>query len=173
MYDVDDLDEVVEIGDMPHPDSGAPSPQILADERHLILAYFVSEPPRNWDAVDPDNVSNGLKGELIAIVRFRRARTHMFGPPNDEALHGHPLFKRGLSYYAAHEVKHSSWLRRLERMNSVHPNHDKDRYLADKRHYVFTFHDSTFECIANAYSCETFRGSMSDAWSKMIAMAQD
>ena len=47
----------------------------------------------------------------------------MFGPPNDEAFDGHPLARRGLRPYGAFEVTHSSWIRQLEQMNSVHPHH--------------------------------------------------
>ena len=59
--------------------------------------------------------------------RFEHCYAHMFGPPNDEALRGHPLAGRGLRPYAAFEIRQSSWLRRLERMNSVHPRHDRER----------------------------------------------
>ena len=66
---------------------------------------------------------------------------------DDEALHGHPLYDRGLRRYGAYELRHSSWVRALERMNRVHPRHSPERF-ARLRHYVFTFHDSTFECVA-------------------------
>ena len=49
--------------------------------------------------------------------------------------------------YGIYEVRHSSWVRALERMNRVHSGHDPERF-ARLRHYVFTFHDSTFECVA-------------------------
>jgi hypothetical protein len=71
----------------------------------------------------------------------------MFGSPNDEAFHGHPLAERGLGPYGAYRVEDSSWIRRLERMNSVHPRHDPERFRA-LTHCVLSFHDSTFECVA-------------------------
>ena len=45
----------------------------------------------------------------------------------------------------------SSWLRQLERMNAVHRGHDRERFMANRMHFVLSFHDSTFECIANGY----------------------
>ena len=54
---------------------------------------------------------------------------------------------------------HSSWLRGLERMNSVHQYHTAARF-AGFRHFIFAFHDSTFECIAKSYTCELRRGSV-------------
>jgi hypothetical protein len=71
--------------------------------------------------------------------------------PHDEALHGHPLSPRGLSHYDAYEVMESSWIRALERVNSVHERHDASRYRG-LRHFILTFHDSTFECVARTFS---------------------
>ena len=53
----------------------------------------------------------------------------MFGPPNDEAFSGHPLASRGLHPYGAFKIENSSWIRHLEKMNSVHPNHHPERYF--------------------------------------------
>jgi len=74
----------------------------------------------------------------------------MFGPPNDEGLHGHPLAERGLEPYGVFVVSPSSWLRALVRMNAVHPRH-RDEHFDGLCHFVFTFHDSTFECIARGF----------------------
>jgi hypothetical protein len=91
----------------------------------------------------------------------------MFGPPNDEAFAGHPLSVRGLTPYGVFEVKNSSWVRRLERMNSVHPRHKPERF-ARLKHFIFTFHDTTFECIAEGFECTRHEGSVSrilhDSW---------
>ena len=83
----------------------------------------------------------------------------MFGPPNDETFSGHPLADRGLHPYAVFEVRDSSWIRKLERMNSVHHRHNRERFLEGLRHFVFAFHDSTFECVAHGFEVEVFRGS--------------
>jgi hypothetical protein len=74
----------------------------------------------------------------------------MFGPPNDEGLEGHPLYSRGLDYHNCFEVRESSWIRSFERMNRVHMWHDATRF-ARYRHFIITFQDSTFECIAERY----------------------
>lgn len=106
-------------------------------------------------------------GAPVAVVMFRGCYAHMFGPPNDEAFDGHPLFSRGLKPYRVYEVENSSWLRRLERMNAVHPSHDTARFLANKKHFVFAFHDSTFECIAKGFEIETHRGSVASMIPRM------
>jgi hypothetical protein len=74
--------------------------------------------------------------------------------PNDEAFSGYPLADRGLMPYGAYRIERSSWVRRLERMNRVHENHRAERF--DRlTHFVLTFHDSTFECVAERFHFET------------------
>lgn len=116
--------------DWPQPDGGAPMPIVIADDTSLILRYHT-------------------QAGKLAVIRFPLCSVFTFGSPNDEALSGHPLYGRGLQFYSVHRVESSSWIDLLERRNSVHHNHSRDRFLEDKRHYVFTFHDSTLECVVN------------------------
>ena len=173
MYPVDDLDTVVGLSHCPRPDVGAPLPALFSDEHHLLLAYLVSEPDPNWDGSYVTVVSPQSEGLLVAIVRFRRPYAHMFGPPNDEAFHGHPLAARGLVPYSVSEIRHSSWLRQLERMSSVHERHDRVRFTASRHHFVWVFHDSTFACIAEGFDVELQRGSMRAAMTRMIELLAD
>ena len=146
VYDVDAHDTVVTLDAVPPIDAGAPLPLVVADEHRVFLAYLVSE-------ADPDR--DGPEG--VAVVEFGLPLATLFGPPNDEAFSGHPLAARGLSPYAAFRVLHSSWIRRLERMNRVHPEHAPERYDA-LTHWVFVFHDSTFECVAESLRVEVVPG---------------
>ena len=156
MYTIDDQDTVVALDGFSLP-SGAPEPLLVADERRLVLAYStrLGIPDDGlrvgqdcWDEADDDFV----------LVIFARCVAHYLGPPNDEALGGHPLMARGLRWYGAYEIVHSSWIRSLEVMNRVHPRHDPSLH-SDRRHYIFTFQDSTFECIAPGFEIRYFRGS--------------
>jgi hypothetical protein len=169
VYEVDSLDRVVELRDAPPPDVGAPLPLILCDEHDLLLAYLVSEPDPAWDGTYTTVVTPQSDGVAVACVRFHWPSAHMFGPPNDEAFSGHPLATRGLHPYAVFEVADSSWIRRLERMNAVHPGHNPEWFFAGLHHYVFAFHDSTLECIAKDFDVEVFRGSMRSALTHMAA----
>lgn len=130
MYVVDERDRVVPYADIPAHSPGAPMPVVFADDHRLMLAYLVT--PTDQGRV---------------IVEFVGPRAHYFGPPNDEALAGHPLYARGLESYGVYEIRDSSWVRALEQRNRVHPQHDPRNYDG-LRHLVLTFHDSTFECIA-------------------------
>jgi hypothetical protein len=132
MYEVDEHDAVVEIDTVPQPSVGAPTPVVLSDEHTLVLAYYVGEGPASWDGTSVRAVGPKSGDQRVAVVTFARYAAFMFGPPNDEAFEGHPLAKRGLHPYGAFEVAHSSWIRRLERMNAVHPHHDFILILGDR-----------------------------------------
>jgi len=122
-------EHVIVLDDWPQPEVVAEA-QIRADEHALVVRYRTAD-------------------EKIAVIRFPLCAYVAFGAPNDEALGGHPLSALGLKFYSVHEVKDSSLVRMLEQRNAVHPRHDRTRYLKDKKHYVFTFQDSTLECVVN------------------------
>lgn len=168
MYEVDSSDTIVELFDVPKPDIGAPLPLLLCNESHLILAYLVSESDADWDGSYVTMVTPDSEGLAVACIRFTSPSAHMLGPPNDEAFDGHPLAGRGLHPYAVFEVHNSSWIRKLERMNAVHPGHNREQYLEGRRHFVFVFHDSTFECIAHGFEAEILGGSMRSALNHMV-----
>jgi hypothetical protein len=123
MYDVDQKDRVVELKNVPQSSVGAPIPFIMSDELRLVLAYYIAAPPAKWDGSTVRIVAPTDADRHVALIRCSLCYAHMFGPPNDGAFSGHPLASRGLRPYGAFEVKDSSWIRRLERMNSVHPHH--------------------------------------------------
>jgi len=158
MYTVDRKDEVVELSDVPQSSVGAPIPLVLSDEGKVILAYYLQDTPDGWDGTCVRIVGESSE-EPLAMVEFKWCYAYMFGPPNDEAFAGHPLAKRGLRPYGVYEIRHSSWIRQLERMNSVHYLHDPERFWK-RRHLIFSFHDSVFECVTDGFEIETSFGSM-------------
>jgi hypothetical protein len=161
MYSVDSKDTVVELANVPQSSVGAPCPMLLVGERHLHLAYYLENRSPDWDGTTVRLVGEDTSGEPVGLVEFAHAYAHMFGPPNDEAFHGHPLASRGLGPYRVHEVLASSWIRRLERMNAVHPCH-RPEHFAHYRHFVFAFHDTTFECIAESFKVSVHSGSVAE-----------
>jgi hypothetical protein len=166
MYEIDERDEVVELSAVPQSSVGAPGPVVLADELKVLLAYYLQDTPANWDGTTVRVVGKNSV-EPAAIVEFRICYDHMFGAPNHEAFAGHPLASRGLRPYGAHEVVNSSWIRQLERMNAVHPYHDPKRFWR-RHHYIFAFHDSTFECMADRFRVVETNGSMKDLLPMMV-----
>lgn len=136
------------------------------------MIYHIRETDPAWDGscatvVDP----SALEQPPIAVVEFQGCTSHKFGSPNDEVLHGHPLYGRGLVYYGAHIVERSRWIREIQGINSVHPRYDPASWGA-RQHYILAFHDETFECIALGYSVEstwrTFREALEDCVEKVL-----
>jgi hypothetical protein len=121
----------IELTDIPQMDMGAPLPLVIASDSQLVLSYL-------------------LNGDSCALVTFEFAYMHRLGSPNDETLHGHPLYKAGLRCYMAFRITDSPLILELQKMNSVHRYHDPEEFKK-LNHYVFTFHDSTFECVATSY----------------------
>jgi hypothetical protein len=172
VYNVDRKDTVFELSSPPRPDVGAPLPIVFATDYAVALAYIVSEPDPHWDGKYVEVVSPNTDGKIIALVTFRMPRAHMMGPPNDEAFNGHPLYGRGLKPYTVSEVQQSSWIRSLGRMNSVHPMHRAEHFKS-YRHFIFAFHDSTFECVAEGFTLECFRGSLRNAVDRLAVVLDD
>jgi hypothetical protein len=83
----------------------------------------------------------------VAALEFALCHRLIYGHPNDETLASHPLYGRGLQFYAVHRIKNSSRLQELKQANAVHPRHNPEAYLVAKEHFVFTFQDATLECL--------------------------
>ena len=162
MYKVDRQDRVERLTGFPQSDIGAPVPVVVAGEHTTVVTYYVQNTPDGWDDKAVISVRPDTKRDLVASIVFRFCYGHIFGPPNDEAFEEHPLSSRGLEPYDAFEILDSSWIRSLVKMNSVHPYHDKSKFLQSKRHFILSFHDSTFECIAESYETVMGAGSVLD-----------
>lgn len=165
---MDDRDSVQPLAGFPQSSIGAPTPIIIASEQALFVTFYLEQRDPNWDGTTCKVVTPDTNDEPVAVVCFGRATAHFFGPPNDEAFGGHPLAERGLEPYGAYEVLSSSWLRALERMNSVHPQHRPENF-ASRRHFILTFHDTIFECVAHSFTIEQTSGSLRSVVSGLAA----
>jgi hypothetical protein len=168
MYEVDGDDRAIAIEGIPASSPGAPLPIVMANEHVVVLAYLASNPDPDWDGtyvrvVDDDSL------EPAVVVRFDRPSAHMLGPPNDETLHGHPLWNRGLSFYGIFRVEHSSWIRGLRAINSVH-DQANSKAFSEQTHFIFTFHDTTFECIAASITAQVHPGPLTEVTNTMRQM---
>ena len=67
-----------------------------------------------------------------AVLRFSGVLEWYYGPPNDEGLPAHPMSRKGVTYYAFHQV---------------HPAKN------GRLRWIATFHDGTF--IVRALAVET------------------
>jgi hypothetical protein len=126
-------------------DIGAPMPHLLTNGYRTFLVFYLK-----------DDYSEGDRTELVALVQFLRCVSVKLGDPNDEVLHGHPLYGKGLEPYSAQIVRNSTWVKELETINKVHSQY-KPEFWSELNHYIFWFHDQTFECVAKSYEVEVFR----------------
>jgi len=154
---------------LPPSDVGAPLPHLLADGHRVLLVYYVAAHDPHWDGtyitmIDPAENDDAS----LAVVEFTGYLAVRMGVPNDEALEGHPLDTHGLDAYAMHLVVNSSWITELEHINSVHSHH-KGGWHEWARHYLFTFHDETFECIARSHEARLERTGMRTLLERLAA----
>ena len=132
----EEQDKVIELDLGCCPEAAVSGALLLQTEYHCFLTFNAQRPRADGYSDDAGT----------AIVELVRCSTTKFGYPNDEALGGHPLYAKGLVNYGIYEVLNSSWIAEQAKQNQVcfpAPTH-KSR----KRHFIFTFHDSTLECLA-------------------------
>lgn len=139
-------------------DTGAPMPHLMVSDHRALLSFLLSEPDPAWDG-SYVKVVGVEEPEPLALVEFEHCTSAKLGSPNDEVFGGHPLSGKGSEPYSAQRVINSRWIKEIQAINSVHhryrPEHWRDLY-----HFIFWFHDTTFECIARSYKVETHRISM-------------
>ena len=128
MYEIDSRDRVVALDAVPPPESGDPLPLVLAKDGTVVLSYVAGR-------------------DLTIIATFPSCVAQLFGMPDAKSLAKHPLALRGLRPCGAFEVQDSSWVRALESRDGP----------AKRKHFIFTFRDSVFECVAGDIAAELIR----------------
>jgi hypothetical protein len=130
-------DQVVLLDSVPHPAEDAGEPFIVASDRRVILSYPIAESDfERFGPFDPDD-------DPFCAVLFPDTVFHRLGPPGDGDLEIHPLASQGLTSYSVHEVMNSSLAAELAAVASTGPA---------LRHFLITFQQSTFECVASDYT---------------------
>jgi len=118
------------------PEAAVSEPAFFQSERASVLTFNAVRETANWRR---DDAGYGL-------VEIVHCFTSCFGGPGDEDIEKDPLYAKGLDAYGVFEIVNSRWKRGLLK--------DGDVYFPGtpgpaQRHFVFTFHDSTFQCIAS------------------------
>ena len=168
-YTPDQRDRLVWLAGAPQSDEGAALPVVLSSDFRLLLIYGIQEGAADRDRGEPPRVVSADSEDMpLAVVEFQRPYAHIFGPPDDEAIIGHPLAGRGVHPCGRWTVEESSWIRALERMDAVHERHAPERFRA-LTHYIFTFRGSTFECAANDLAVTVHRGPLRGVVAEMAA----
>ena len=103
-----------------------------------------------FNAVKPSADGAGIETAGHAVVEFTACHITKFGYPNDEARWGIPRYQP--TSYGIYEVKNSEWIPEIVRLNRYSfPNTPDD---TTTRHFLFAFHDTTFECLADDMTIE-------------------
>lgn len=141
-------------------DTGAPLPHLFTNNYRVFLTFYLAIHDPTWDGSYVVVKHPGDESAAsLALVEFLGCQVARLGTPNEDVFRGHYLHGRGQESYTAQLVRNSPWIAELRSIHSVH-----ERFRAsdwgDLKHYVFWFHDSTFECIARDYRLELHETSM-------------
>jgi hypothetical protein len=150
-------------------DIGAPLPHLIQSDYQTFLIFMLRAVDPNWDGSYVNVRSPSDQGDAeLALVEFKHCVITKMGMPNDELASGHPLSGRGYRAYAALKVENSNWIRELENIDSVHPQH-RPGPRTGAYHYLFGFHDSTFECVAGEFVVEKYAMPLSKLLAQVCA----
>lgn len=119
-----------------------PEPVVMSSGTELYVAFFA------YRLVDEEH--DKTSDEEIVVIKFQRPFKHTFGSPSNETIGAHPCYPLGLSYSAFYEVKNSYMLKEAETIRKSHPRFDPNDFKKS-RHFILTFHDNTFECVAEDF----------------------
>lgn len=136
-------------------DSCTPYPYFFCAEHE---AYLVIESGWNGSTtVDssylPSTDLETIQNSLYVVIKFEGFCQAKVGGPNDEVFDGHPLSKKGLEIYRINKVENSSWIKEVQEVNKVHRGYREENWKS-YNHYIFYFHDTSYECIARYFKLE-------------------
>ncbi len=143
-----------EIKDVVSIDTGAPCPIVISADGVTAASFY-----KQSDDFDEHSFKENALNQSAYSVLFYGCMFSRFGTPSNECISGHPYYELGLRSFSFYELVDSDLIRDLIKINAVHPRHDKkiwDRFS----HYILTFHDNMFECVAQKYEIRETKSSV-------------
>lgn len=138
--------ELIEIKGLFEMDCGSPSPMIVSNDSELFIAFYSY---KQSTTLEPQE-RNTVYDTGIFALNFKSYLKYSFGLPSNETIEGHPYYKLGIKSFAFYELKGSDLIKQLEDIEKVHPYYTPDKWT-DYKHYILTFHDNMFECVAKGF----------------------
>lgn len=138
--------ELIEINSGFQINVGAPEPIIISNDNELFIAFYADK--KASSTIPQEN--NVIDDTEIFTLEFKQFLKYTFGMPNNETIHGHPYSKLGMNSYSFYELKNSDLIKTLQNIEKVHPQYNPKKWEM-YRHYILTFHDNMFECIAQGF----------------------
>lgn len=134
---------------------------------NLILMFYVDvfNLPETTDTITE---RHSFDDSGIAILKFKHPYIHKFGIPNDDVIIGHPYYDLGLKPYSIFSVNDSDWIKDIKRIQAKHPYFNEQSF-SDLEHYIITFKDNTFECIAKGYDIDYSYETMKECYEKSVS----
>ncbi len=121
-------------------EAGAPDPMFFSTGNKTLVVFFGTL-IHDSETLDINRV----------MIEFTGCIKSSLGSPNNETLHGHPYYSLGVRSYGFYELENSDLLTQIVEIQSVHARFNPARWKLYK-HYVITFHDELFECIAREFT---------------------
>ena len=138
--------KLIEIKGLFEMDTGSPSPMIISNDNELFITFYTDKRINDTAPVERNTIyDRGVFG-----IKFKLYRKFTFGLPSNETLQGHPYYKLGLKSFRFYELQYSDLIKNLQKIESVHPYYNADIWQSYK-HFIITFHDNMFECIAKEF----------------------
>lgn len=142
---------------------GAPLLKIYSSDNRLYLVFY-----SDFNSIDEKTkMITPIITSKIAIIRFNRVLEYKYGLPNDELIFCHQLYKYGLESYSGFCLKDSPWIASTKELLSNHPYFSLSS-IKDSKHFILSFKEGVFECIANRYDVKYVNGDMFDVSIKLI-----
>jgi hypothetical protein len=145
------------------PSPSTPGEMMLANGWHTYLLF---------NAVSKTaDLSGHLQQLGVAFIECKQCMVSKYGYPNDEGLAEHPLWGLGLrsAQSSILEVVDSPWStevyeQRIASARRISPTRSTDWVNPkDHRHFLITFKEGTFECIASSLVVDRFYLSFKEA----------
>lgn len=155
--------KLIEIKGLFEMDLGSPSPTIISNDSELFIAFYADK--ENTLATPQER--NTIYDIGIFALKFRVYLKYTFGSPGEETLHGHPYSKLGMKSYSFYELVDSDLIKSLQDIDKVHPDYNPEKWIMYK-HYILTFHDNMFECIAQGFEVREENTSLYNQASVML-----
>lgn len=155
--------ELIEIKGLFEMDYGAPSPTILSNDNELFIGFYAD---KKSTSIIPQERNNIFDTGVFAL-KFNRYLKYTFGIPGNETIHGHPYSKFGMKSCSFYELLNSNLIKSLQDIEEIHPNYNPEKWKMYK-HYILTFHDNMFECIAQDFEIREENISLYNQASAMI-----
>jgi hypothetical protein len=151
-----------------------PSPSISAETllRYSNSTYLL------FFAVSSSVNERGLLSDLgIAVLAVKNCVTLKMGYPNDEGLPEHQFYDYGLSKSPVLEIINSPWIKEVLEQKHASARRILSDYSAFKvseekklkRHFIISFCENTFECIASSLIVECYCKTFEDAFTYVIS----